>query len=79
VLRVVHHRDRALFSFSHFFLFFSFTMCIHNVFKHLVGAEAGCNWYLFNINIFPLSKKVEQTQRHCKSEKHKTCAIAQQC
>jgi hypothetical protein len=28
-----------------------FTMCIH------INTEAGCNWYLHNINMFSLSKK----------------------
>ena len=35
-------------------------MCIHHIFGCLVGGEAGCNWYLRDINIFPLSKKCEE-------------------
>jgi hypothetical protein len=55
-LRVVHHRDEVfVFIFSLFYFFLA--VCIRDVFRYLVGAEAGCNWYLHDINIFSLSKK----------------------
>jgi hypothetical protein len=38
------------------FLLF-FVVCIFYVFGHLIGAMTMCNWYLRDINIFPLSKK----------------------
>jgi hypothetical protein len=56
LLRGVVHRDGSLFLFSLLFILF-FAVCIPDVFGYLVGAEAGCNWYLRDINIFPLSKK----------------------
>jgi hypothetical protein len=43
----------SLFSFSLFF-----AVCISDIFGHLVGAEAGCNWYFHDINIFPLLEKI---------------------
>jgi len=59
LLRVIDHRCKDIFSvFSHFLLFL--VVCILDVFKHPVGAEAGCNWYLLDINIFPFSKKIIQ-------------------
>jgi hypothetical protein len=30
--------------------------------RHCVVAEAGCNWYLFDINIFPLSEKEKEKE-----------------
>jgi hypothetical protein len=42
-----------------FFVFFPiFGLCVSIMpLGHYVIAEARCNWYLPNINIFPLSKK----------------------
>jgi hypothetical protein len=42
------------------FLSFSFflVMCIFDFCGHLVDAEARCNWYLRDINIFSLSQKI---------------------
>jgi hypothetical protein len=40
--------------------FFFLAMCILNAstsYWRYVGAEARCNWYLLDINIFPLSEK----------------------
>jgi hypothetical protein len=42
------------------FLFFLLVVCILVVFRYLVGAEAGCNCYFRDINIFPLSKKMKK-------------------
>jgi hypothetical protein len=44
-------------SFVFLLLFRSTTMCIRIFLGHLVIAEPGCNMYLRDINIFPLSKK----------------------
>jgi hypothetical protein len=41
---------------DHFGGFFSFLFIFLAV-CNLVVAEAGCTWYLLDINIFPLSKK----------------------
>jgi hypothetical protein len=47
---------RGLFSL----IIFYFCLCVSVIsFGHLVGAEAWCNWYLCDINIFFFSKKVE--------------------
>jgi hypothetical protein len=47
---------RGLFSL----IIFYFCLCVSIIsFGHLVGAEAWCNWYLCDINIFLFSKKVE--------------------
>jgi hypothetical protein len=48
--------------YFYFYLFFTLflAVCILNVLTSsgcYVGAEAGCNCYLLDINIFPLSKK----------------------
>jgi len=58
LLRVIDHRGRVIFSFSFLFslFFFVFGRVILDIFKHHVGAEAGCNWYLLDINIFPFKK-----------------------
>ena len=56
LLRVFITPTGSLFYFSLFFIFF-LVVCILDVFRYLVGAEAGCNWYLRDINIFRLSKK----------------------
>ena len=42
-----------------FFLLFLFfgVVCILGVFIHLVGVEAGCNWYLLDMKKFTFSKK----------------------
>ena len=40
-----------------FSLFLFLAVYIHNVLTHCIVAEAGCNWYLHDINIFPLTKK----------------------
>jgi hypothetical protein len=48
-----------IFIFLSFFLFF-LVVCILNVSTssgRYVGAETGCNWYLLDINILPLSEK----------------------
>jgi hypothetical protein len=45
------------------FFFFFFFVCILDVSTcswHYVVAEAGCNWYPININIFALSKKSDR-------------------
>ena len=53
LLLVTVHRRGVFFSCSFPFLL---AVCILDAFGHLVGREAGCNWYLRDINIFPLSK-----------------------
>ena len=53
LLRVFHYSDGdfvLIFSLFYFFL----AVCILDVFRYLVGVEAGCNWYLCDINVFPL-------------------------
>jgi hypothetical protein len=45
-----------LFSIS-IYLFIFLVVYILHVFGHLVAADAGCNWYLRDINIFSLSER----------------------
>jgi hypothetical protein len=45
-----------------FFFIFLLAVCILSVstsYLRYVGTEAGCNWYLVDSNICPLSNKVE--------------------
>ena len=35
-------------------------MCIRKTFGYCVVAEAGCNWYLRDINIYSLSKNMQK-------------------
>ena len=57
LLLMFHHYD-GVFVFIFLFFFCSLLIvCIYDVFWYFVGAEAGFNWYLRYMNIFPLSKK----------------------
>jgi hypothetical protein len=42
-------------------------MCKLDVFQYLVGAKAGCNWYLCDVNIHPLTKKLKDAQSRSKT------------
>ena len=43
-----------------FLLFSCLLVCILDAFGHLVDREAGCNWYLHDINIFFFVEKVKE-------------------
>ena len=59
LLQDVVHRNGVFVFCPFFFLIILFlAVCIPDIFGCLVGAEVGCNWYLHNINIFSLSKKI---------------------
>ena len=44
-------------------------VCIRNTFGYYVVAEAVCNWYILDINIYSLSKKYSDLGKKEKSDK----------
>ena len=59
---VIDHRGGTLLvvCIPLFFLFSCLLVCILDAFGHLVDTEAGCNWYLHDINIFFFVEKVKE-------------------
>ena len=72
---MIDHRSRVFFLL--FFLFSFLAMCILDAFEHFVGTERGCNWYLRDINIFPLSKKWDHQRawRGCLARPYWLCRV----